>query len=90
MIVGAVTGPPLTALGTYGSSELFYRSNPDANYVAALGGAYLGAGIGLVTHSIVCRLTKSDFVRELSLSIATGFVGSMSSWAIHNAGAGAK
>ncbi len=84
--VGALAGPPLTALGAYGASESFYQGNPNANYGVALKGAYLGVGIGLATHVALCALTKNPFVRDLSLSLATGFAGGMSSWAIHNAG----
>ena len=83
---GALAGPPLTALGAYGASESFYQGNPNANYGVALKGAYLGVGIGLATHVALCALTKNPFVRDLSLSLATGFAGGMSSWAIHNAG----
>ncbi|MBZ4417518.1 hypothetical protein [Myxococcus sp. RHSTA-1-4] len=90
---GLVLTPPLTALGTWGLGELaFGRSrDPGDAYLGALGGAAVGALLGVVVHEVLVKLAgPSSHLKTARQLIALGVIGAGATVGYQWAGGGPR
>ncbi len=90
---GLVLTPPLAALGTWGLGELAFGGSKDRGnaYLGALGGAAVGALLGVAAHGVMMKLAgPSARLKSVRQLIGLGFIGAGATVGYQWAGGGPR
>lgn len=86
---GLILGPPITALGTYGTGELAFEGSKNGAFLGTLGGAYVGSAAAIAVSILGRSLWRSpDIWLPILVGVASGLVSSGATMGYHLAGGG--